>query len=147
MRAAARSQMDTPGVPFPVGMSGGIGSFVVTPASVPAPKTDFPTPVFAATTGQPSSALRGGALIHRVEPVYSRLAQDEGIAGTVKLRIIVGRNGAVRKVKAISGPALLRQAAADAVRQWRYEPSLFKGKPVEMDREVGVEFQLPQSSR
>jgi len=145
--AVSLSRTETPSAPLPIGVSGVAAALIVSPASVPEPKSDFATPVFAPTTKQPSSALLAGALIHRVEPAYPSVAQEHGIGGTVNLRVTVGRDGTVRKVKVISGPSLLRPAATNAVRQWRYEPSLVKGKPVEVDREVSVEFQLPRSSR
>ena len=42
----------------------------------------------------------------------------------------------------VSGPALLQQAALDAVRQWRYRPYLLNGEPVEVETTVNVEFSL-----
>ena len=147
MQATAHRQMDTLSAPIPIGVSGGAAGLVASPALVSAPKVESTAPAVSATSKQAASVLQVGPLVHRVEPVYPRLAQEQSIAGTVKLRVTVGRDGAVRKAKAFSGPSLLRPAAAEAVRQWRYEPSLLKGKPVEVDREVNVEFQLPQSSR
>ena len=42
----------------------------------------------------------------------------------------------------ISGHPLLTQAAQDAVRQWKYEPTLLNGQPVEVDTTIDVLFQL-----
>jgi protein TonB len=42
----------------------------------------------------------------------------------------------------VSGPALLRQAALDAVKQWLYRPYLLNGQPVEVETAVSVEFKL-----
>jgi protein TonB len=39
---------------------------------------------------------------------------------------------------------LLQQAALDAVRQWRYQPTLLNGEPVEVDTTIDVIFSLNQ---
>jgi protein TonB len=36
------------------------------------------------------------------------------------------------------------QSALDAVRQWRYQPTLLNGDPVEVDTEIDVIFSLAQ---
>ena len=45
---------------------------------------------------------------------------------------------------AVSGHPLLVQSALDAVRQWRYQPTLLNGDPVEVDTEIDVIFSLAQ---
>jgi len=42
----------------------------------------------------------------------------------------------------VEGPALLRQAAVDAVKQWRYRPYSLNGQPVEVETTVDVQFTL-----
>ena len=58
------------------------------------------------------------------------------------MRAIIAKDGNVQDVKVISGPYLLGQAAAEAVRQWRYEPTLMDDKPVSVVTTVTVEFKL-----
>jgi TonB family protein len=106
-----------------------------------------PEPKAALTTTQPASALQRGALIYHVNPVYPDLAKQQGVQGTVGLQVTIGETGAVRSVIAVSGPGLLIEAARNAVRQWRYTPSLLNGKPVETQEYVSVVFQLPSSSK
>jgi periplasmic protein TonB len=87
------------------------------------------------------SAMRD-KLQKKIPPVYPVEARKNGIEGTVRLHLIVGVDGNVRQLEVMSGHPLLVQAALDAVRQWQYEPTQFKGKPAEVDTTVDVIFQL-----
>jgi protein TonB len=44
----------------------------------------------------------------------------------------------------LSGHPLLVQAATEAVRQWRYKPTLLNGEPVEVVTQIDVNFTLNQ---
>ncbi|MGB7846250.1 MAG: TonB family protein, partial [Candidatus Acidiferrum sp.] len=81
-------------------------------------------------------------LVKRVQPIYPLLARQGQIQGVVKLHAIIGRDGTVMQLQVISGHPLLVDAALDAVRQWIYQPTLLEGKPVEVDTEIDVLFQL-----
>jgi periplasmic protein TonB len=59
------------------------------------------------------------------------------------LNALVGTDGSVRKVEVISGNPQLVNAAADAVRQWRFRPHNLNGQPVEFETRITVNFQLP----
>lgn len=87
--------------------------------------------------------LQRGILRHRVEPEYPALAREQRISGTVVLDARVGIDGEVRTVNVVSGPQLLIPAAINAVREWRYSPTLLDGKPIETDVRVSLEFHLP----
>jgi TonB family protein len=89
---------------------------------------------------QSGGALQYGHLVYRVEPLYPSGAIADHVEGTVKLHAVIDRDGTVRSLEPVSGPALLMTAAMNAVRQWRYEPSLF-----ETEQEVVIEFRLTQS--
>jgi protein TonB len=80
----------------------------------------------------------------RVPVQYSALARQARIQDHVILRVIIGTDGAVRDVKVVSGHPLLRQGALDAVRQWRYKPTMLNGAPVEVETDVDVNFALDQ---
>ena len=81
-------------------------------------------------------------LVKEVNPVYPLGAKAHGVQGTVKLHIIVARDGSVRQIELVSGDPLLVQAAIDSVKQWRYQPSLLNGQAVEVVTEVSVAFSL-----
>jgi TonB family protein len=69
-------------------------------------------------------------LIQRVEPVYPELAKRARIVGKVTLVVTVNEEGFVSDVRVTSGHPLLNEAAVEAVRQWRYSPTLLNGEPV-----------------
>ena len=59
----------------------------------------------------------------KVEAVYPQLARKMNITGTVKVEIVVTPNGAVKEAKVVGGHPVLADAALEAVRKWRFEPS------------------------
>ena len=83
-------------------------------------------------------------LVSRVTPEYPDVARQAGIEGTVALRVEIGADGTVQDIDPISGPPLLERAAAEAVAQWRYAPTLVDGNPVNVVTTVSVEFNLKQ---
>ena len=100
--------------------------------------------VAAPRSQPPSDRMVAAYLIYRVEPIYPRPALQAGVEGTVKIHATVGRDGSVKNLKVVSGPALLTSAAIDAAQYWRYIPALRNGEPVETDADISVEFHLPR---
>jgi TonB family protein len=99
------------------------------------------------TQGMPRRITVGGPvqrnrLVQQVPPVYPDLARQARVQGTVTLKVTIGPEGDVTKLDVISGPALLVQSAVEAVRQWRYKPTLLNGNPVEVETRVDVNFTL-----
>ncbi len=81
-------------------------------------------------------------LIENVQPKYPEEALKNRIAGTVALHVILQKDGTVKQLEVLSGHPLLAQAAVDAVRQWKYQPTILNGEPVEVDTRVDVVFAL-----
>ena len=81
-------------------------------------------------------------IMRKVEPVYPPLARAARIQGTVTLRVVINKSGDVENVQLISGHPMLAPAAIDAVRQWKYQPYLLNGEPVEVETRVTVNFTL-----
>ena len=106
-------------------------------AQVPAKSAEAPTPQLQV----PAEAMQQ-RLSHRVMPEYPDSASHAGVQGTVVLDAIVNGEGAVAKVKFVSGPEALALAAMDAVRWWRYEPYLVNGQPTTVETTVSVDFRL-----
>jgi len=79
---------------------------------------------------------------HRVAPVYPPIAKAARIQGTVVFQIQVGATGKVESVKVVSGPAMLRQAAIDCLKQWTFNPFEKDGAPVAASGKVSIEFSL-----
>jgi periplasmic protein TonB len=89
-----------------------------------------------------TSDVQAAKLIRKVIPVYPRLAIAAHISGTVRLIGVVARDGTVQQIRVVSGPALLVEAALDAVRQWVYRPTMLNSKPVEVIAPIHVIFSL-----
>jgi TonB family protein len=87
---------------------------------------------------------RNNYLLERVEPQYPEAAKQQHIQGPVVLDVLVGIDGSVKDLSVISGDALLAGAATDAVRQWRFKPHQLKGRAVEFETRITVNFALPQ---
>ncbi len=92
-----------------------------------------------------SSDAAEGNLLRRVEPEYPEQALAQHVQGPVLLDLHIGRDGSVQQIKVVSGDAQLAEAAATAVRQWKFKPQLVHGRPVEMETQITLKFTLPSS--
>ncbi|SRR5579871_3733664 len=79
-------------------------------------------------------------LVHRVPPRYPQNALIAKIQGDVVIHALIDKNGHVSRVKAEKGHPMLLQSAMTAVSQWRYEPFLLSGEPMEVETSVLVTF-------
>ena len=77
------------------------------------------------------------------EPAYPPTARAAGVQGVVLIELVVGADGAVSDARVLRSIPLLDQAALDAVRQWRYEPTLLNGAPTPVIMTAAVNFSLP----
>ena len=101
------------------------------------------TPVTLPQRAPPiSQGVEGGELESKVAAIYPQQARSMGQHGTVVLEALVGEDGSVRDVKVVSGPPLLRGAAIDAVRRWRYRPFRLNGHTIAAQTQVQLEFKL-----
>ncbi|GAC1635933.1 MAG: hypothetical protein NVS9B14_13830 [Candidatus Acidiferrum sp.] len=101
-----------------------------------------PPPKPTQTRIRQGGAVTAASLINKVQPVYPPLARQTRVNGTVRLHAIISKDGSVQQLEVLSGHPLLVQAALDAVRQWRYRPTLLNGEPVEVDTTIDVIFSL-----
>lgn len=105
-------------------------------------------PESSTASPHPMGALRVGGnvmaakAIRKVPPEYPMDARMSHISGTVRLHVIIGKDGGIKQLEVISGHPALTGAALDAVRQWRYQPTLLNGEPVEVDTTIDVIFAL-----
>jgi TonB family protein len=102
----------------------------------------------ATKNSQPSAPVPVGGnvvparLLSSVSPVYPQLARTQHLSGDVKIDALIDANGRVSATKVISGPALLHDAAVQAVRKWTYQPATLNGQPMPMHLMVTVQFKL-----
>jgi TonB family protein len=78
----------------------------------------------------------------QVLPRYPDEAKSKHIQGTVILHAIIGTDGEVNNLELVEGPPALVQTSMDAVKRWRYRPTLLNGEPVEVDTTISVVFTL-----
>lgn len=80
-------------------------------------------------------------LVSQTPPVYPEQARKAGFTGVVRLAVVIGEDGAVRDLRVTSSPGFgLETAAMQAVRTWRYQPTVIEGKPVAVLTTVKVAF-------
>jgi protein TonB len=87
-----------------------------------------------------SSGMMAGNLISAPVPDYPALARIAHIGGPVVMQAVIAKNGSVLATHVLKGHRLLRGAAQDAVRRWRYKPYVMDGHPVEVSTIVTVRF-------
>lgn len=91
-----------------------------------------------------SEGVMAGQLIHQVQPSYPEIARNMHLSGTVRLEAVIGTDGTIRDLEILSGNPILTRPAVEAVRQWRYRPTLLNGAPVEVETYVTVNFVLSE---
>jgi protein TonB len=129
-------------VPGPAAPSGA-SLAVLIPEPPPQPKPALnPKPAATAAPMQVSEGVQAARLIFAPRPQYPALARTARVQGTVRIRALVARNGVIENLQVLSGPPLLVTAAMQAVQQWRYQPTLLSGEPVEVITEIAVNFTL-----
>jgi TonB family protein len=77
-------------------------------------------------------------------PVYPPRMVEAGLEGKVSVEAVIGTDGRVVRARAATGQVHpdFAQAAVDAVRQWRFQPTLLNGAPIEVVMMVTVDFSL-----
>jgi protein TonB len=108
--------------------------------------TSLPAP----TVKAPSSELlevpedfADDQIVRRVHPAYPKQARARKVQGTVVLEAIVNKKGTVDSLQLVSGDSTLAQAAADAVKQWKYKPYFHNREPTEFQTRITIDFKLP----
>ena len=91
------------------------------------------------------SDLQPGELIHKVEPEYPSAALAQKVEGTVKILAVIDAAGNVKVAQPLSGPRVLMPAAVDAVRQWKYSPTMLHNQAIETQRQVTIVFEIAKN--
>jgi len=99
----------------------------------------------AAPTPVPASPPVGGQvqparLLKSVPPVYPQIARSSRAGGDVTVDALIDADGNVTNLKVVSGPPILRQAAMEAIKQWKYDPARLNGRPVAIHLTSTVRF-------
>ena len=127
-----------PGLPSGEGVPDGFGILA----------TDKPIVIQAPEPPRPAAPVRVADLpvsprkVVDVRPVYPEMARIARVEGTVIMEAVLDTNGRVTQLRVLKTVPMLEQAAVDAVRQWRYTPSLYGGHPVSVLLTITVRFAL-----
>lgn len=121
-----------------VAPAGDLGAILEGPALAPPPPPKPAGPIRVSQLVQPPRKIVD------VRPIYPEIARNARIDGTVVLEAIVDPAGRVDHLRVVKSVPLLDAAALDAVRQWRYTPSVLNGQPVAVLMTVTVRFTLSQ---
>jgi TonB family protein len=89
-----------------------------------------------------SASVQESKLAQKVAAVYPDAARAAGIEGDVRLDVVIGADGHVKRARLAEGNPLLGAAAQEAVMKYVYQPTLKFGSPVEVATRVTVGFRL-----
>lgn len=84
-------------------------------------------------------------LLYRVEPDYPEAARRARVDGFVLIQAIVSKTGDVIDIKVLQSPPAkygFAEKAVEAVGKWKFKPSIYRGKPVNVRIRFAVEFNL-----
>ena len=137
--APPETDTDTVGLPIP-------GEGLSFPGQIPLTAPSKAVPPVETHVERPHvvhvTRIDPAMLIHRVEPVYPSLARQIGRAGRVELRAVIATDGTIQALQVVSGDPMFFQSAMEAVRQWRYRPTVLNGQPVEIDTFITVIYNV-----
>jgi len=112
------------------------------PSDVPSEADKKPDAQHLASRIRIGGNVAAAKIVHKEVPHYPETARQEHVEGTVRFHVIIGKDGAVRELHVMEGYCSLSEAALEAVRKWRYQPTLLNGQPVEVDTTIDVLFHL-----
>jgi protein TonB len=134
------------------GIEGGIPGALTAHVARPQPLPHSPPPAPSAPASRPEARevirirqgglVQAALLIHQVMPAYPALAVQARISGTVQLEGVIATDGRITELRLLGGHPLLVHAAMEAVKQWRYRPTMLNGEPVEVLAPITVHFRL-----
>lgn len=122
------------------GQIGGVANGVAGGAGTAVPPPPPPKPVQKIV--RVGSNLKAPRQTYSVDPVYPPLARETHIGGVVTVEALIDEHGNVVQARVVNGHPLLIEAALQAVRQWKYEPTSLNGQPVSVELQVQVHFNL-----
>ncbi len=134
-----------PGSGLPPGV--GTGSENVVPGTnskvpEPPPQPAVEKPVERKADARVSEGVLQGNAITKEVPRYPEIAKRAGIQGTVQVLVTIDESGQVVEASVVNGNPLLRAAALDAARRWRFSPTLLSRVAVRVQGILTFNFQL-----
>lgn len=103
--------------------------------------------VSLSATSSVAPLLVGGRIalpqrISQAQPIYPAIAKQGHIQGVVEVSIVIDADGNVARAQIVKSIPQLDKAALDAVKQWKYAPTVVNGAAVAVTMVVQVTFTL-----
>ncbi len=116
---------------------------MVAPGTQPAPDTVKDSEKPESNPLRVKGTVAQANLVTKVPPQYPPDAKLARVQGTVELEVTITKDGVPNELRVVSSPSDdLSESAIEAVRQWRYRPTLLNGVPVEIVSSVIVNYTL-----
>jgi TonB family protein len=131
---------DAPGISNAATPAGAPVREVTPPAPKPAPPATNEVPETAAPPKTRTAVM--AEAIKKVPPVYPVLARAQKISGKVEVEVEINDSGDVFRAKAVSGPDMLRGAAEEALRKWKFKPASVDGINIPSKARIEVKFNV-----
>jgi protein TonB len=113
-----------------------VGDSTAIPVGPPPP----PPPAINMKPTRIGGDVQAAKLLYQVKPAYPVLARTTRTQGVVVLEALISKEGSIESLRVISGHPLLTSAALDAVKQWKYQPTMLDREPVEVVTTITVTF-------
>jgi protein TonB len=81
-------------------------------------------------------------IIKKVQPEYPKKARKKHVESSVLMQAVISKTGDITDLQLISGDEVPAPLALNAVKQWKYQPYLLEGKPVEVETKITVNYEL-----
>jgi protein TonB len=124
------------------GVVGGVLGGVPEPQALPPPPPPTTQPAAPKGPVRVGGQIKEPSKVRNVPPAYPEIAKQARVQGVVVLEAVISPSGEVTNVRVLRGVPLLNDAALQAVRQWRYTPTMLNGQPVSVVMTVTVNFRL-----
>ena len=82
------------------------------------------------------------AVVSRIDPEYPPMAKQLKLSGRVQLDVYIDEDGRVEKTEGVAGNPMLTNAAASAVKKWKFTPVMSNGKPAKAIAGFAFDFKL-----
>ena len=92
--------------------------------------------------GMKGAIMKAGQMVSFIAEGLPPEAQAARIMGVIFLEVTIAPDGSVADAKVLRSIPMLDQPALDAVRQWKFTPTLMNGQPVPIIMTVTVNFSL-----
>jgi TonB family protein len=117
--------------------------FLLTLPVAYAQSTQQESPINPPKIVRKSGGVLVGSATNRVEPAYPPLAKAARISGAVVVEVMTDEEGNVTSARALSGHPLLKDAAVQAAREWRFTPTKLSNEAVKVVGTITFNFNLP----